>query len=127
MSRAICRAAATESGWSKGSVVMVKQSRRFSTACRWKRGIDKHQDHAMIRILRDVRIFVNPPRPGTDMLTREENELLCRVEGDAPMGQLMRRHWLPACLIEEVPEPDGTPVAIRLLGEDLVAFRDSDG
>ncbi len=61
------------------------------------------------------------------MLTREENELLCRVEGGATMGQLMRRHWLPACLIEEVPEPDGTPVAIRLLGEDLVAFRDSDG
>jgi phthalate 4,5-dioxygenase oxygenase subunit len=61
------------------------------------------------------------------MLTREENELLCRVEGDAPMGRLARRHWLPACLIEEVPVPDGDPVPIRLLGEDLVAFRDSDG
>ena len=36
------------------------------------------------------------------MLTAEENDLLCRVEGDAPMGQLMRRHWMPACLIEEV-------------------------
>ncbi|MDB5794972.1 MAG: MarR family transcriptional regulator, partial [Noviherbaspirillum sp.] len=33
------------------------------------------------------------------MLTKEENELLCRVEGDAPMGQLMRRHWQPVCLI----------------------------
>jgi phthalate 4,5-dioxygenase len=61
------------------------------------------------------------------MLTREENELLCRVEGDAPMGQLMRRHWLPACLIEEVAEADGDPVPLRLLGEDLVAFRDTDG
>jgi phthalate 4,5-dioxygenase len=61
------------------------------------------------------------------MLTREENELLCRVEGDAPMGQLMRRHWIPALLAEEVPEPDGDPVPLRLLGEDLVAFRDSDG
>jgi phthalate 4,5-dioxygenase oxygenase subunit len=61
------------------------------------------------------------------MLTREENELLCRVEGDAPMGQLMRRHWIPACLSEEVAEPDGPPVKIRLLGEDLVVFRDSDG
>ena len=39
------------------------------------------------------------------MLTREENELLCRVEGDAPMGQLMRRHWTPVCLVEEVAEP----------------------
>ena len=61
------------------------------------------------------------------MLTPEENDLLCRVEGDAPMGQMMRRYWLPACLIEEVPEPDCDPVRVRLLGENLVAFRDSDG
>ena len=61
------------------------------------------------------------------MLTPEENDLLCRVEGDAPMGHLMRRHWIPACLSEEVAEPDGAPVRTRLLGEDLVAFRDSDG
>jgi phthalate 4,5-dioxygenase oxygenase subunit len=61
------------------------------------------------------------------MLTREENELLCRVEGDAPMGQLMRRHWVPAALSEQLAEPDGTPVRLRLFGEDLVAFRDSDG
>ena len=61
------------------------------------------------------------------MITSEENDLLCRVEGDAPMGQLMRRHWIPACMSEEVAEPDGTPVAVRLLGEDLVVFRDTDG
>jgi phthalate 4,5-dioxygenase oxygenase subunit len=61
------------------------------------------------------------------MLTREENDLLCRVEGDAPMGQLMRRHWIAACMSEEVSEPDGAPVRTRLLGEDLVVFRDSDG
>lgn len=61
------------------------------------------------------------------MLTQQENELLCLVEGDAPMGQIMRRHWLPACLTEEVAEPDGDPIRVRLLGEDLVAFRDTDG
>jgi phthalate 4,5-dioxygenase len=61
------------------------------------------------------------------MLSAEENDLLCRVEGDAPMGQIMRRHWIPACLSEEVSEPDGTPVRSRLLGEDLVVFRDTDG
>ena len=61
------------------------------------------------------------------MLTPEENELLCRVEGEAPMGEIMRRHWLPACLSEEIEEPDGDPVWVRLLGEDLVAFRDTDG
>jgi phthalate 4,5-dioxygenase oxygenase subunit len=61
------------------------------------------------------------------MLSREDNEILCRVEGDAPMGRLMRAHWIPACLEEEVRERDGAPVRLRLLGEDLVAFRDSDG
>jgi phthalate 4,5-dioxygenase oxygenase subunit len=61
------------------------------------------------------------------MLTAQENDLLCRVEGKAPTGQLMRRHWLPACMSEEVSESDGKPVRVRLLGEDLVAFRDSNG
>jgi phthalate 4,5-dioxygenase oxygenase subunit len=59
------------------------------------------------------------------MLSREDNELLCRVEGEAPMGRLMRAHWIPACMSEEVAEPDGAPVRVRLLGEDLVAFRDT--
>src|SRR5438067_950426 len=61
------------------------------------------------------------------MLTREQNELLCRVEGNAPMGGIMRRHWLPACMSEEVAERDGAPVRSRLLGENLVVFRDTNG
>jgi len=56
-----------------------------------------------------------------------DNELLCRVEGEAAMGQVMRQHWLPACLSEEVAEPDGAPVRARLLGVDLVVFRDTKG
>ena len=50
------------------------------------------------------------------MLNREENDLLCRVEGDAPMGQMMRRYWTPVCLIEEVAEADGTPVKAKVFG-----------
>jgi len=61
------------------------------------------------------------------MMTQEENGLLCRVEGQAPMGQLMRRHWTPVCLIEEVSEPDGTPIRAKMFGEDLVVFRDTEG
>src|SRR5579863_10539286 len=61
------------------------------------------------------------------MLTQSENELLCRVEGDAPMGRLMRRHWVPALLSEQVAEVDGAPVRVQLFGEKLVAFRDSSG
>jgi len=59
------------------------------------------------------------------MLTPEQNQLLCRVEGAAPMGGIMRRHWLPVCMSEEVAQADGAPVRSRLLGEDLVVFRDS--
>ena len=61
------------------------------------------------------------------MLSREENELLTRVHADRPMGRLFRRYWIPALLSEEIPEPDCPPVRVRLLGEDLVAFRDSEG
>ncbi len=61
------------------------------------------------------------------MLSNEENQLLCRIEGEAPMGQLMRRHWAPVCLLEEVSEPDGAPAKARVFGEDLVVFRDTEG
>jgi phthalate 4,5-dioxygenase oxygenase subunit len=61
------------------------------------------------------------------MLSKEENELLTRVEGDAPMGQAMRRYWIPALLAEDVEKPGGRPIRVRLFGEDLVAFRDSEG
>lgn len=61
------------------------------------------------------------------MLSREENDLLTQVEAGKPMGELMRRYWLPALLSSEIPEPDCPPVRVRLLGEDLVAFRDSQG
>lgn len=61
------------------------------------------------------------------MLTHEENELLTRVGLGTPMGQMMRRYWVPACLSEEVPRADCDPIRLRLLEEDLVAFRDSAG
>ena len=61
------------------------------------------------------------------MLTRDENERLTHIEAGTPMGEVFRRYWLPALLSEEVPESDGPPKRVRLLGEDLVAFRDSSG
>src|SRR6187455_457466 len=67
------------------------------------------------------------PGPRRRPMTPEENDLLCRVAGDAPMGQIMRRHWIAACLSEEVAAPDGAPVRVKLLGESLVVFRDSKG
>jgi phenylpropionate dioxygenase-like ring-hydroxylating dioxygenase large terminal subunit len=61
------------------------------------------------------------------MLSREENELLTRTSSGTRMGELIRRYWIPALLSEEIPGPDCPPVRVRLLGEDLVAFRDSQG
>jgi nitrite reductase/ring-hydroxylating ferredoxin subunit len=61
------------------------------------------------------------------MLRAEESERLVRVGPGTPAGALFRRYWLPAALGEELPERDGAPLRVRLLGEDLVAFRDSDG
>jgi phthalate 4,5-dioxygenase oxygenase subunit len=61
------------------------------------------------------------------MLSREDNELLTRITPDTPMGNTMRRYWIPALMASEVVEPDGAPVRVRLLGEDLVAFRDTQG
>jgi nitrite reductase/ring-hydroxylating ferredoxin subunit len=61
------------------------------------------------------------------MLSQADNERLTRVGPGTPMGNLFRRYWIPALLAEEVPERDGAPRRVRLLGEDLIAFRDSDG
>src|SRR5271156_6106520 len=61
------------------------------------------------------------------MLTHADNEMLVRIGPGTPMGQLIRRFWIPALLETELPERDGKPVRVRLMGEDLVAFRDSDG
>jgi phthalate 4,5-dioxygenase oxygenase subunit len=61
------------------------------------------------------------------MLSVKENELLTRVGPGTPMGEFLRRFWLPALLSDELPESDGDPVRTRTLGEDLVAFRDTNG
>jgi phenylpropionate dioxygenase-like ring-hydroxylating dioxygenase large terminal subunit len=61
------------------------------------------------------------------MLSREDNELMCRVGRGTPMGSLLRQYWMPCIPSSELPAPDGPPKKVRLLGEDLVAFRDSRG
>lgn len=61
------------------------------------------------------------------MLRPQENERLTRVGPGTPMGNVFRRYWIPALLSEELSEADGAPVRVRLLGEKLVAFRDTRG
>lgn len=61
------------------------------------------------------------------MLSQSDNELLTHTGPATGMGQLMRRFWMPALLSEELPEPDCAPKKIRVMGEDLLAFRDTRG
>jgi len=61
------------------------------------------------------------------MLSREDNELLCRTGPGTPMGELFRRFWLPAMLASDLPGPDSEPWRLQILGERLVAFRDTNG
>jgi phthalate 4,5-dioxygenase len=60
------------------------------------------------------------------MLNREDNALICRVGPGTPMGNMMRRYWHPVCTSAQL-ERDGAPLRVRLLGEDFVAFRDTQG
>jgi phthalate 4,5-dioxygenase oxygenase subunit len=61
------------------------------------------------------------------MLSQTENEAITRVARGTPMGELMRRYWQPLLLSREVAEPDCDPIRVRILGEDLIAFRDTSG
>jgi phthalate 4,5-dioxygenase len=61
------------------------------------------------------------------MLTVEENERLCKVGPDTPMGKVLRRYWTPAFQLGDVPEPDCPPIQVTVLGESFVAFRDTNG
>ncbi len=61
------------------------------------------------------------------MLSKEDNDILTRVGPGTPMGELMRQYWIPALPASEFPAPDSPPKRMRLLGENLVMFRDSAG
>jgi nitrite reductase/ring-hydroxylating ferredoxin subunit len=61
------------------------------------------------------------------MLTQQENEILTQVGPGTPMGNLMRRYWIPAMLSAELAEPNCDPMRVRLLGENFVAWRDAEG
>ena len=61
------------------------------------------------------------------MLSAADNETITRTGPGTQVGELFRRFWLPALLPSELPDADSDPLRMRLLGEDLVAFRDSAG
>src|ERR1051325_2070868 len=61
------------------------------------------------------------------MLPKEDNEVLTRVGPGTVMGDALRQYWMPVFQSDQLPEPDCAPKRVRLLGEDLIAFRDTSG
>ncbi|HXF76556.1 MAG TPA: Rieske 2Fe-2S domain-containing protein, partial [Methylomirabilota bacterium] len=57
------------------------------------------------------------------MMSQEENRRLTETGPGTPAGELLRRYWQPVALARELPK-GGAPLAVRILGEDLVLFRD---
>jgi phthalate 4,5-dioxygenase len=63
----------------------------------------------------------------TSMLSDEDNERMCRVGAKTPMGEALRRYWVPILSSYQLPGPDCDPVRVEVFGESYVAFRNSDG
>ena len=61
------------------------------------------------------------------MISKDVNDMMTRVGRGTPMGETLRRYWIPALMSFEIPDPDGPPSRVKLLGEELVAFRDTEG
>ena len=58
------------------------------------------------------------------MLTREHNELITRTGPGTPMGNLLRRYWIPLLYAAELAQNDCPPVRVKVLSERLLAWRD---
>ena len=61
------------------------------------------------------------------MLSQADNDLLTQTGSATAMGQYFRRFWQPVALSRELPEPDGPPIKVTVMGEELVAFRNTNG
>src|SRR4026209_30380 len=61
------------------------------------------------------------------MLSPADNDLLTHIGPGTPMGNLLRQYWIPGLPSLELPSPDCPPKRVKLLGEALVAFRDTSG
>ena len=60
-------------------------------------------------------------------MSPEMSQTLTQTSAGTPMGNLMRRYWVPVVMSSEIAEPDGPQVRVQIMGEKLLAFRDSDG
>src|SRR6476469_262318 len=75
---------------------------------------------------RELGVFPHFQTGGTEMLTADDNDLVTRIGPGTAGGDVIRSYWLPVLLSNEI-QPDGPPLRIRLMGEDLIAFRATSG
>src|SRR2546421_10329645 len=64
---------------------------------------------------------------GQSMLSTQDNERLTRVGAGTPMGELLRRYWHPICAVDELERSRFRTKEIKVLGEELVLYRDRSG
>jgi len=60
-------------------------------------------------------------------MDKQMSETLVRTNVGTPLGNVMRRYWVPILLSREIPDPDCPQVRVQIMGEQLLAFRDTDG
>src|SRR5690348_4890060 len=95
--------------------------------------VGKNVDHIVYNLKMPMLASNLPQAPnlviegGRAVLSVADNEILTRIGPGTMMGNLLRRYWMPACLVTELPEAGGAPIRVRLLGEDLILFRDISG
>ena len=61
------------------------------------------------------------------MISKDVNDMMTRVGRGTPMGEPLLRYLIPALMSFEIPDPDDPHSRVKLLGEELVAFRDTEG
>ena len=107
--------------------IRIQRGKREKHDCRGDNRDSKHGSDGGRRRKAHASIFAIPHIPeDDDAMTPQESELLVRTGPGTPMGHLIRQYWIPACLSTELAA-DAPPLRLLILGEKLVAFRDTSG
>jgi len=61
------------------------------------------------------------------MLSPEDNMRMCQTGPGTPMGEAMRRFWIPILSSSQLPEADGDPIKVEIMSQKMVAFRNTEG
>src|SRR5215469_12122291 len=78
---------------------------------------DRHRSRLRLLVIKGT---------GSNSMRQKDSDDLVRVGPGTTMGKLMRQYWMPAAMSSEL-KADGEPMRLMLLGEQLIAFRDSAG